>query len=132
MNGDLLNRNDVSDCPDGILLLDPDDAVVDAVSYEGIVPALGTYGALFHAFPPYAMPRDEGWLVGVSIEKTSSTLVRAESAAEWVDPSEVPGCVDQGGLTPPPACPTLTRSPGAENAQQTLACGSPSGAFVDP
>jgi len=131
MNGDLLNRNPLLACADGILLLDADDALVDAVSYEGIVPAVGTYGPFFHVFPPYSAPRDEGWLVGVSIEKTSSTLERAQSQSEWIDPSESAACVDQGGSPPPPACPTLTRSPGAENAQQTLECGSPSGAFVD-
>jgi hypothetical protein len=132
MNGDLLNRDTVSDCPDGLLLLDPVNNYIDAVSWEGIMPALGTYGPFFHVLPPYRIPRDEGWLDGVSIEKTSSTLERAASASEWIDPSESASCVDQGGQTPPPACPTLTRSPGAENSQQTLLCGSPCAAFVDP
>ncbi len=116
MNGDLLNRPGVVDCADGVLLLDPDGEVVDAVSWEGIVPPLGTYGPLFHVLPPYSIPRDEGWLAGVSIEKTTSTLERAQSESEWVDPSEGPMCVDQGGLMPPPECPTHTASPGAENS----------------
>jgi hypothetical protein len=120
-----------TDCADGILLLDPSNAFVDAVSYEGIVPALGTYGPFFHLVPPYVFPRDEGWLAGVSIEKTSSTLERAQSASEWIDGSASPGCVDQGGFPPPPACATFTWTPGAENSQQSLPCWSPSGAFVD-
>ena len=83
--------------------------------------------------PPYAIPRDDGWLVGVSIQKTTSTLARAQTASEWVDPSEDPSCVNQGaGSPPPPACQALSRTPGSENVQQTLACGSPCGAFVDP
>jgi cysteine-rich repeat protein len=132
LNGDLLNRDTIFDCADGLLLLDPNDDYVDAVSWEGIVPALGAYGPFFHVQPPYAIPRDEGWLVGVSIEKTSSTLERAQGASEWIDPSESAACVSQGaGPTPPPACPTLTRSPGAENSQQTLECGSPCAAFLD-
>jgi len=132
MNGDLLNRDAIVDCADGLLLLDPDDDYVDAVSWEGLVPALGPYGPFFQVNPPYAIPRDDGWLVGVSIEKTSSTLERAQVATEWVDPSESVACVNQGaGPTPPPGCPTLTRSPGEQNAQQALVCGSPCAAFVD-
>jgi hypothetical protein len=94
---------------------------------------VGTYGPFFHINPPYSIPRDEGWLPGVSIEKTSSTLERAQSASEWIDPSDNPSCVDQGaGPTHPPGCPTMTWSPGLENPQQTLACGSPCAAFLDP
>src|SRR5262249_9633276 len=122
-NGDLLNRDTVVDCADGLLLLDAGDNYVDAVSWEGIVPALGTDGPFSDVTPPYSIPRDEGWLAGVSIEKTSSTLARAQSASEWIDPSESAACVNQGaGPSPPPACPTHTWSPGIENPQQTLAC----------
>jgi len=131
MNGDLLNRNEVTTCADGVALLDPDDAYVDALSWEGIVPALGSYGPFFHVDPPYSIPRDEGWLAGVSIEKTSSTLERAQNASEWIDPSETASCVDQGGSMPPPACATFTRTPGEENSLQALQCGSPCAAFVD-
>jgi cysteine-rich repeat protein len=130
-NGHLLNSNETT-CPDGVLLLDPGDGLIDAVSYEGIVPDTGTYGPFFHVFPPYSAPRDEGWLVRVSIEKVTSTLERAQNASEWIDGSDVPGCVNQGaGPTPPPACPSLTSTPGNENPEQTLACGSPCAAFVE-
>jgi cysteine-rich repeat protein len=129
-NGHLLNSDETT-CPEGILLLDPDDGLVDAVSYEGVVPNVGTFGPFFHVHAPYSAPRDEGWLAGVSIEKVTSTLERAQSASEWVDPSEVPGCVGQGGPTPPPACSGSTATPGAENPAQTLLCGSPCAAFVE-
>ena len=132
MNGDLLNRDTVVDCADGFLLLDPDDAYVDAVSWEGVVPSLGPYGPFFNVHPPYAIPRDEGWLAGVSIQKTTSTLERAQTASEWVDPSETASCVNQGnGSPPPPACQASSRTPGSENLQQVLECGSPCGAFLD-
>ncbi len=61
----------------------------------------------------------------MSIEKTTSTLGRATSAAEWRDPSELGKpltCQNQVGLS----CPTNTRTPGAENPGQTLACAAPS------
>jgi cysteine-rich repeat protein len=128
-NGALGNGNEVT-CPDGILLLDEFGGLVDAISYEGIVPSVGTYGPLFHAFAPYSAPRDEGWLNGVSIEKTSSTLERAQDASEWRDPSETVICVGQMGVGQPEDCNGLSWTPGAENPLQTLACGSPSGAFV--
>ena len=54
-----------------------------AFDAEGIVPNVGTYGPYFHLFPPYSAPRDEGWVAGVSIEKTSSTLERAQSAGQY-------------------------------------------------
>lgn len=127
-NGHLTNA-DLFSCPDGILLLDASGNFVDAVSYEGQVPNVGPYGPFFHLHPPYVAERDEGWLAGVSIEKVTSTLARATSAAEWRDPSELgaPLCAGQIGLT----CPTHTRTPGDQNPGQTLACGSPSGAFLD-
>jgi hypothetical protein len=125
-NGYLLNTNEVT-CPDGVLLLDADDAYVDSVSYEGIVPNVGSYGPYFHVFAPYSAPRDEGWLFQVSIEKTSSTLERAASAAEWRDPSEVGACVGQQGT----GCVSPSSTPGTENPLQALECGSASAAFVD-
>jgi cysteine-rich repeat protein len=125
-NGHLTNA-DLFSCPDGILLLDAGNGYVDSVSYEGQVPDVGFFGPFFHLAPPYVAERDEGWLSGVSIEKTTSTLTRATSAAEWRDPSEFGNalCSGQLGL----ACPTYTRTPGTKNPLQTLACGSPSGAF---
>jgi hypothetical protein len=126
-----VNANE-TDCPDGLLLLDPDDNYVDAVSWEGIIPSVGTYGPFFHVFPPYSAPRDEGWLDGVAIEKTSSTLERAVLASEWIDPSENAGCVSQGnGPTTPPGCSMFLWTPGVENPQQSLECGSPCAAFID-
>ena len=130
MNGYLTNVNEVT-CPDGILLRDGGGGYVDSVSYEGIVPNTGTYGPAFHLFPPYSAPRDEGWLAGVSIEKTSSTLERAQSATEWRDPSETATCVAQGDGSDDPDCVASTSSPGIENPLQTLECGSPSAAFLD-
>ena len=126
-NGHLTNA-DLFSCPDGILLLDAANGYVDAVSYEGQVPSVGFFGPFFHAQPPYVAERDEGWQPGVSIEKTTSALSRATSAAEWRDPTELGSvlCTGQLGL----ACPTNTRTPGARNTLQMLACGSPSGAFV--
>ncbi len=120
-NGHLTNQDETI-CPDGILLLDPQGGVVDAFSYEGVVPSVGTHGPLFHVFPPYSAPRDEGWLPGVSIEKTTSTMARAVDATEWLDPSETVDCVAQGGYPQIPECATFTWTPGAENPGQTLFC----------
>jgi cysteine-rich repeat protein len=127
-NGHLTNADNFS-CPDGLLVLDSDDDFVDAVSYEGIVPNVGPYGPFFHITTPYQIPMDQGWLKGVSIEKTSSTLARATAASEWRDPSELGGIICQGqiGLL----CPTDTATPGTANPTQTLACGSPCAAFLD-
>jgi len=126
-NGDLLNGG--TSCPDGILILDPSNGYVDAVSYEGVVANAGTFGPFFHVNPPYVAERDEGWLAGVSIIKKSSTLMRATGGSEWSDPSELGAFICQGqqGL----ACPSNTRSPGAQNAGQAMACGSPCRAFLD-
>ncbi len=126
-NGSLLNGDEWS-CPDGILVLDPDDNMVDAISYEGTVANAGLYGPFFHV-TPYVAERDEGWLAGVSIIKTTSTLARATSATEWKDPSELGPIICDGQIGF--FCPTLTRSPGAKNAGQNLACGSPCAAFLD-
>jgi cysteine-rich repeat protein len=127
-NGHLTNT-DESSCPDGILVLDADDNLIDAISYEGVVANAGPYGPFFHVTPPYVAPRDEGWLLRVSIEKTTSTLARALAASEWRDPSELGAflCSGQIGFT----CPTNTATPGAENPLQSLACGSPCAAFLD-
>jgi hypothetical protein len=127
-NGNLTNADEFS-CPDGILVLDPDDNLVDAISYEGTVANAGMYGAYFHVVP-YRAPMDEGWLRGISIEKTTSTLARATSAAEWRDPSESGLCTGQFSLFG--LCPTNLATPGTKNPTQTLVCGSPCAAFLDP
>jgi cysteine-rich repeat protein len=128
-NGHLTNA-DLFSCPDGLLVLDADDAFVDALGWEGTVPSVGPYGPFFHVTAPYQIPRDEGWLVRVSIAKTSSTLSRALAASEWVDPSELGPIVCDGqiGLF----CPSNTATPGSANPAQTLACGSACRAFLDP
>jgi len=127
-NGHLTNA-DAYSCPDGILVLDPDDNLVDAISYEGTVANAGLYGAYFHVVP-YRAPRDAGWLKGVPIERTTSTLAPATSAAEWRDPSQSGLCVDQFSLVN--LCPTNLATPGGENPLQNLQCGSPCRAFLDP
>ena len=127
-NGHLTNADEFS-CPDGILVLDPDDNLIDAISYEGTVANAGLYGAYFHVVP-YRAPRDAGWLKGVSIERTTSTLAPATSAAEWRDPSQSALCVDQFSLLG--LCPTNLATPGSENPLQNLECGSPCRAFLDP
>src|SRR5690606_8613166 len=71
-NGHLTNVDEWS-CPDGVLVLDQDDNLVDAISYEGTVANTGLYGPYFHVVP-YRAPTDDGWLPGVSIEKVTSTL----------------------------------------------------------
>jgi cysteine-rich repeat protein len=80
-NGYLINTN-VTDCPDGILFLDPFDTLIDAISYEGQLPNLGLYGGLFQT-PSYSAGLDQGYVPGVSLFKTSSTLERAQSGTEW-------------------------------------------------
>lgn len=128
-NGHLTNA-DLFSCPDGLVVLDPDDNFIDALGWEGTVPSVGPYGPFFHVTAPYQIPRDEGWLLRVSIEKTTSTLSRALAASEWVDPSEAGAliCDGQIGLF----CGSNLSTPGAANPGQTLACGSPCKAFLDP
>jgi cysteine-rich repeat protein len=125
-NGSLLN-SDESTCPDGVLVLDDDDNLIDAISWEGLIPAVGVYGPFFHV-TPYIAERDEGFKAGVSIEKTTSTLARATQRSEWHDSG---GCTDQGLFD---LCTEHSSSPGAPNAGQTLSCGaygSPSCAFLE-
>jgi cysteine-rich repeat protein len=132
-NGHLTNA-DLFSCPDGIALLDPLNGFVDGVSYEGIVANTGAFGPFFHPpfiSPSYSAERDEGWLVRVAIEKTTSDLERAESASEWRDPTENGTCVGQGGGLFGFLCANNTATPGAENPTQSLECGSPCEAFID-
>jgi cysteine-rich repeat protein len=113
-NGNLVNSNPV-DCPDGVLLLAPDDTLADAVSYEGIVPNVGNFGPYFHV-TPYSAGVDQGFKTGVSFEKTTDTG-RATSAAEW---RLTGGCVDAslGDAT----CVEFSDSPGEVNPGQELNC----------
>ena len=69
-NGHLTNA-DVFTCPDGLLVLDPDDNFVDAMSYEGIVRERRPVRAVLPRHAVRRSQRDEGWLVKVSIEKTT-------------------------------------------------------------
>ncbi|MBY0276059.1 hypothetical protein K2Z84_11995 [Candidatus Binatia bacterium] len=128
-NGHLTNA-DLFSCPDGLLVLDADDNFVDALGWEGTIPSVGPYGPFFHVTTPYQIPRDEGWLTRVSIEKKSSTLSRALAASEWVDRSEAGAliCDGQIGLF----CASNLATPGAANPGQALACGSACRAFLDP
>ena len=84
MNGNLLNAAD-ADCPDGLLLLDPDDAVLDGISWEGIVPNTGTWGPAFYGAigPPYSIPRDEG---GSGSPKTPQAFPSRRAPARWRAP----------------------------------------------
>jgi cysteine-rich repeat protein len=113
-NGDLVNQSPIN-CPDGVLLLDPQGGLADAVSYEGIVPSLGSFGPLFHV-TPYSAGVDQGFKTGVSFEKRTQ-LGRAVAAAEW---SLSGSCVDAslGDLT----CTELSDSPGRQNPGQDLHC----------
>lgn len=131
-NGQLTNA-DLFSCPDGILLLDPANDFVDAVSYEGTVANAGSFGPFFHPpfMTPYSAERDEGWLTRVAIEKTTNTLERAQSASEWRDPTENGLCSGQGGGLFGFLCTTNTATPGVENPTQNLECGSPCEAFLD-
>ena len=129
-------KNGASDqsttCPDGILLLDDQGFLLDAISYEEIVPNLGTFGHFFSPpNPSYNAGTDQGGKAGVSFEKSSSTLMRALSAAEWHLSG---GCTT--AATTDTACVANSDSPGRENAGQSLTChpsySSPGLAFLDP
>ena len=113
-NGDFLNQSTWG-CPDGILLLDPQGGLADAVSYEGTVQNVGSFGPFFHVMP-YSAGVDAGFKTGVSFEKRSS-IGRAVSAGEW----DLSGsCTDAGlfDLT----CTEFSDSPGRRNPGQDLHC----------
>jgi len=80
-NGHLTNGNEY-ECPDGALVLDAQGGFVDALSWEGIVPNQGTYGAYFQN-PAYPIPTDDGFGRGESIYKNNSDTARALATAEW-------------------------------------------------
>jgi len=104
-NGKLVGTT--NDCPDGVLLLEPDGTFVDAVGYEGLMPDTGAYGGLFQS-PPYDAGRDAGFTDFESLYKTTSTLARALSGSEWTEAGDSPGTANPGqvlvcdtGVTPP-------------------------------
>jgi len=81
-NGNLYNSHPTN-CPDGVLLLDPQDALTDAISWEGVIPNVGTYGHMFNApNPSYNIGRDTGYTEQESFEKTTG-IGRAVEAWEW-------------------------------------------------
>jgi cysteine-rich repeat protein len=115
-NGHLTNGN-LWQCPDGIMLLDSDYNVLDAISYEGVVADAGLWGSYFN--PPnisYSAPRDTGWMSGVSVEKITSDPMRAVSADEWLVTG---GCTTQFLDF---LCTPNMATPGWENAGQTVVC----------
>lgn len=109
-NGYLTNNNQ-TDCPDGVLLLDPLDNLVDALSYEGQVPNQGLFGHYFQT-PSYNVGMDQGFVQRVSLEKTTSTLSRALSGAEWHLSG---GCT----LASPDEAPRVTTLVGGISASDT-------------
>jgi len=113
-NGDLLNITP-SDCPDGILLLDPASNLADAISYEGIIPNVGNFGPYFHV-TPYDGGQDWGYKSRVSFEKTTGVL-RATSASEWQLSG---GCVT--AFTDDVDCTEFSDTPGLPNPGQPLDC----------
>ena len=117
-NGDIVNSSPTN-CPDGILLLDPDLNYVDSVSYEGVVPNVGSYGPFFHidATTAYSVGVDQGFKTGVSFEKISNTLGRATSAAEWT----LSGNCTTAGLNDA-TCMEFSDSPGRYNPGQSMHC----------
>jgi cysteine-rich repeat protein len=100
-NGDLFNVYPTL-CPDGALLLDPADAFADSVSWEGVIPDQGPYGAYFS----YNVGRDLGSSELESFEKTTG-IGRATSPTEW----QLSG--------------SLGSTPGALNPGQSLVCDAP-------
>ena len=82
-NGSLTDP--AGNCPDGVLILDPQGGYVDAVQYEGTVGNERTYGHFFH--PPYlgySIPFDPGWQVHQSVSKVTDTTAPATATTEWV------------------------------------------------
>ncbi|MEB2285363.1 MAG: hypothetical protein B6D46_14450 [Polyangiaceae bacterium UTPRO1] len=113
-NGHLLNGDGWS-CPDGILLLDPQGRMADAVSYEGTVPGVGNFGPFFQV-TPYSAGVDQGFKTGVSFEKRTQ-IGRAVAASEW----RLSGsCTDAGIFDF--SCTELSNSPGRQNPGQDLHC----------
>jgi hypothetical protein len=114
-NGHLTNAN-VWQCPDGILVLDAEDNLVDAISYEGQIPDAGLYGSYFQV-APYSAGQDQGFKTGVSFEKINNNLARAESAQEWQLTGD---CVTAGPFDF--TCVEHTNTPGTLNSGQFLTC----------
>jgi len=116
-DGHLLNL-DQTTCPDGIALVDPTNAVRDAVSWEGIVPATGAFGAAFNV-TPYNLGQDQGAKLGVSFEKTTSGFSRAVAASEWKLSG---GCTNAGALDS--TCVESSDSAGVANPGQVFQCAT--------
>ena len=116
-DGHLLNL-DRTTCPDGVALVDPASGVVDAVSWEGVVPNAGPYGPAFNV-TPYDAGQDQGQKAGVSLEKATGGVARATSASEWRLSG---GCVDAGALDA--TCVEGSSSPGEANPGQTFQCAT--------
>jgi cysteine-rich repeat protein len=122
-NGYLLNVNQ-TDCPDGLLVLDPFDNLIDAIGYEGQLPNMGLYGSFFQT-PSYTAGTDQGWVAGVSLEKRSSNLRRALNGAEW---SLSGGCTFASPAEDPQET-TLASAIGAGDTSVTLASAQPAPPF---
>jgi len=92
------------DCADGVLLLGANNQLVDAVSYEGRIPAVGPYGAYFAGAADIG--RDWGLATDWrrSLIKTTDHLRRETDGAKWTE-------TGNGG-----------DSPGAVNGIQNLSC----------
>ena len=107
-------------CPDGVLLLEADGDLLDAVSYEGAGPVgnAGSFGHYFNSpetgyFLPHTGPYDTGYPVFNSLAMTTSATGRATSAADWT-------LMSPHGHTP-----------GSPNPGQELSCGPPADQDAD-
>ena len=105
-NGSLTNP--AGNCADGVLLLDPQGNMVDAVGWEGQVANTGTYGAYFQPgttdyflYPPLY---DDGYGSHESLVRNDNDPARATSESQW-------SVTPHGGA-----------SPSAQNTGQALAC----------
>ena len=101
-------------CPDGVLMLEGDGSLLDAISYEGSGPVgdAGSYGHYFNApetqyFLSNSGPYDTGYPVFNSLAIVSPGLGRATSASDWA------------------LMPAHGHSPGSLNPGQELSCGPP-------
>jgi triacylglycerol lipase len=101
-NGDTLNLTNA--CPDGALVRDSNGTFVDAISYEGHIPAAGTYGAYFSSAPNAGTDPGDVLLPRQSLEKTTSSLARTTATSDW-------NLTDADGDTP-----------GGSNNGQMLTC----------
>ena len=101
-------------CPDGVLMLEGDGSLLDAISYEGSGPVgdAGSYGHYFNPpetnyFLSNSGPYDSGYPVFNSLAIVTPGLGRAISAGDWA------------------LMPAHGHSPGSINPGQELSCGPP-------